>query len=693
MTDQLAPDAAQIRLHLEILFSDLDALGPYPDGLFELRFLPHNGGKPICKLFSWGDIDKAVEMAERANANGMNGYVGVHPRKPGTSRAGQASDVDCAYWQFVDCDDGEASAKLLKLPFSPNFIVTTGTQPTQRLHGYYMLEAPETDMAAYTARQEALAAAVGGDNVKDAPRIMRLAGTVSYPSDDKAARGYVPELVTISDVDPIAYAAEELDPFLAQCKDTDEPQLLVLPSPTAQLDDVPPTVQSLLERSRTQGHWHNSMLRATAALLARGFGEDRVAEICGPFCNGGASDPELQMFIVSAVSKGFMGQPARSPQDIVLTTPRERGNLLGAKNIITAGQARYVTKQHYLIKQWLPFEGTGVLVGPSNTGKTFIALDMAMSIAAGTDWHGHKVRQGAVLYLATEGSFSFKNRMAALKDDRGLTDNVPLIARADMVNLLDQEADLAELAALADEIIEQHGPLRLIVVDTLARAMAGGNENAPDDMGKLLNNVEALRQGTDAFVLLVHHTGKDEAKGARGHSSLKGAADTILLLSKRDDDLLELKSDKQRDMAPPRPKAFRLETVVCGMDEDLDEVTTCVVRAADAAELKAKPKPGGANQELLMECYRQLRLEGIGEPNPGGAGFPEQSQYWCLSNDRLKEMFVGKKVGSNSSSAYSTALNGLKSRNLLQMNGGVVWMPNEEGKCNSAERRGAAASV
>ena len=119
----------------------------------------------------------------------MNGYVGVHPRKPSTSRAGQASDVERACWQFVDCDDGDASAKLLELPFSPNFIVTTGTRPTQRLHGYYMLEAQETDMAAYTARQAALAAAVGGDNVKDAPRIMRLAGTVSYSSDDKAARG------------------------------------------------------------------------------------------------------------------------------------------------------------------------------------------------------------------------------------------------------------------------------------------------------------------------------------------------------------------------------------------------------------------------------------------------------------------------------------------------------------------------
>ena len=107
MTDQLTPDAAQIRLHLEILFSDLDALGSYPNGLFELRFLPPNGGTPTCKLFSWGDRDAAVEMAVRANANGMNGYVGVHPRKPGTSRAGQAADVERACWQFVDCDDGE----------------------------------------------------------------------------------------------------------------------------------------------------------------------------------------------------------------------------------------------------------------------------------------------------------------------------------------------------------------------------------------------------------------------------------------------------------------------------------------------------------------------------------------------------------------------------------------------------------
>ena len=81
-----------------------------------------------------------------------------------------------------------------------------------------------------------------------------------------------------------------------------------------------------------------------------------------------------------------------------------------------------------------------------------------------------------------------------------------------------------------------------------------------------------------------------------------------------------------------------------------------------------------------------LPSEGIGEPNPGGPGFPEQSQYWCVPAERLKEMFAGKKGGSNSSSAYNSAFNGLKGRNLLQMNGGLVWTPTEDGKSRRAER-------
>jgi hypothetical protein len=74
-------------------------------------------------------------------------------------------------------------------------------------------------------------------------------------------------------------------------------------------------------------------------------------------------------------------------------------------------------------------------------------------------------------------------------------------------------------------------PIRLVVVDTLSRAMAGGNENAPDDMSAFIRNIDRIRQETGAHVLIVHHCGKDAAKGARGHSCLRAATDTKIELS------------------------------------------------------------------------------------------------------------------------------------------------------------------
>jgi RecA-family ATPase len=71
----------------------------------------------------------------------------------------------------------------------------------------------------------------------------------------------------------------------------------------------------------------------------------------------------------------------------------------------------------------------------------------------------------------------------------------------------------------------------MIVLDTLSRVIAGGNENAPDDMGQLIGNCDRIRAEARAHVMLVHHTGKDEARGARGHSSLRAATDTEIEVS------------------------------------------------------------------------------------------------------------------------------------------------------------------
>lgn len=680
MTRELAPDRDQIRLHLEVLFAELVPGALYEGGLFELRFLHPTVGNPKGHLFDGAEIAEAIDLAVQKNAAGWNAYVGVNPRKPGTAGYGKTQDIERADWQFVDCDDGESSKKLQELPFPPNYVVTTGTRPHQRLHGYYMLDGPELNLEAFTSRQEALAACIDGDStVKDPPRIMRLAGTISYPTADKLKRGYEVELVTISEIDPHAWNSEDLDRLAAS--ETSKDDSSVEQSGSMNLDNLPPTDQivSLLKQSKEAGRWHNSMRSATARLLLLGHSPERVAEICAPYCKGGAEDTDLKVLISSAVDKGIFLKPAPTAQQILLETPRDRGNLLSRRNIIKMGEARYVTEQNYLIKNWLPYDGIGVLFGPSNTGKTFVALGMAASVAAGIPWHDHKVQQGAVLYLATEGSFSFSNRMTALHEDLGLDEKVPLIARTDMVNLLDPEGNLGEIKALADEIKADYGPLRMIVVDTLARAMAGGNENAPDDMTKLINNVDALRKATGAFILLIHHTGKDETRGARGHSSLQGAADAMLSL-KPTNDVIKLASEKQRDMPEPSPKAFQLEVVPCGEDEDGDPVTTGLIRNVDALNLTEMKRPNGANQTMLMECYQQLRLEKIGQPNPDGAGFPETGRYWCIHKQKLRDHFNGKYAGSNSSSAFSSAFEGLSKKGLICMNGELVWLPTDQGK-------------
>ena len=77
---------------------------------------------------------------------------------------------------------------------------------------------------------------------------------------------------------------------------------------------------------------------------------------------------------------------------------------------------------------------------------------------------------------------------------------------------------------------DEKGEIALIVVDTLSRAMAGANENTSEDMSQFIKNCDILRNISNAHLMIVHHTGKDAAKGARGSSALKAALDTEIEL-------------------------------------------------------------------------------------------------------------------------------------------------------------------
>ncbi len=231
-----------------------------------------------------------------------------------------------------------------------------------------------------------------------------------------------------------------------------------------------------------------------------------------------------------------------------------------------------------------------VVYGPSNCGKTFFIVDLALHVAWGRTWRGREVDQGAVVYLSLEGSQGIRNRLAAFRKHHEIVECLPFIAMPKPVNLLNDDADVNAVIELVHHIAEQTGrPVRMVIVDTLSRAMAGGNENSPEDMTALIGNCDRIRDETQSHVCIVHHSGKDEAKGARGHSSLRAATDTEIEI-KRDPELTfsSVRVAKQRDLEAGDPFGFTLHRVPLGVNRRGKDVTSCVVMESDQTTVLAR---------------------------------------------------------------------------------------------------------
>jgi len=221
----------------------------------------------------------------------------------------------------------------------------------------------------------------------------------------------------------------------------------------------------------------------------------------------------------------------------------------------------------YLAKGLLQKASYAIAYGPPGGGKTFTLLDLAYHIAAGKEWMGHKVHGGTVLYLPFEGGGGLVKRAQALRQKYGQAD-VPFFVAPASFNLREQTGR-KELGAVIADLPEK--PV-LIVIDTLARALMGGDENSAQDVGAFNSAVAALIEATGACVLIVHHSGKNQNAGARGSSALLGAIDTELQISDN-----AITASKQRDVEIGAPIGFKLVPVVVGLDSDGDELTSCVV--------------------------------------------------------------------------------------------------------------------
>jgi hypothetical protein len=178
----------------------------------------------------------------------------------------------------------------------------------------------------------------------------------------------------------------------------------------------------------------------------------------------------------------------------------------------------------WLVHGVVPRGGLAVTYGPPKSAKTFLTLHEALCVATGMRFFGDEVQRGRVLYIAAEGMRALAQRVQAWclhfdQDPAGLRG---------WITFLGVPVPLADAGAVAElrVHIEELGII-LVVIDTLARCMVGGDENSSRDMTLAVGAMEELRS-TGATVQAVHHTGKNIDQGMRGHSSLLGAVDTAI---------------------------------------------------------------------------------------------------------------------------------------------------------------------
>lgn len=253
--------------------------------------------------------------------------------------------------------------------------------------------------------------------------------------------------------------------------------------------------------------------------------------------------------------------------------------------LLTGADIEAMPDIQWRVKKILPAQGISAIYGASMCGKSFLAFDMGCAIAEGAEWFGNRTFASAVVYVCLEGEAGYKLRKKAWEQRNGRP--CPQGLRFVMQPFaLRSGADVLELAAAINETLEPGG---VVIIDTLNRASPGMDENSSKDMGEVIEASKVLHKRINGLVVLVAHTGKDETKGLRGHSSLIAALDAAVLV-KRDGEFRSWETEKVKDGKDDVSEAFRLDVVSLGFDGDGDEITSCVIQRTNVPAAARRPQ-------------------------------------------------------------------------------------------------------
>lgn len=396
---------------------------------------------------------------------------------------------------------------------------------------------------------------------------------------------------------------------------------------------------NLVQRILSGDVYHDSLRDLGASLVATGMQAGAVVNHLRALmdaCNAPHDErwksrrAEIPRLVSSASAKYGLTQPV----DVsgLLANMAAKGPAVGKAaapeprfKFLTADDLRGMPPLRWRVRGVLPAVGLAALFGPSASGKSFLAFDLATAIAEGRPWFDCRVTPAPVLYICLEGESGFSLRAQAWETRYGR--KVP-----DGIRMLIQPFNLTDLNSV-HELAVLIPPSAVVFIDTLNRAAPTADENSSKDMGEILQAAKLLQGLIHGLVVLVHHTGKDSTRGLRGHSSLFAACDAVVEVL-RGEDYREWKVSKSKDGADGGSNSFDLEVVELCVDEFGEVITSCVI----VHEVDAEPR-----EKALTEH----QLDGLSSFNTAAARvglLTSADEFDGLHADQWRDEFYAKCI-------------------------------------------------
>ncbi len=327
---------------------------------------------------------------------------------------------------------------------------------------------------------------------------------------------------------------------------------------------------------------------------------------------------------------------------------------------------------NWLVTDFIEHGNWGLVFGASASCKSFLIQELAFCIAAGIPFHEKEVSCGAVLYVAGEGFSGLSRRFKALQKHHGVT--------AEQIHFSCQPADFIKSgsAKAVAEKANEIGNIKLMIIDTLHRNMTG-NENTAEDVATFLLNIDIHLKISGMAVIVIHHSGNDNDKRARGSSSLLAAMDVAYRVEKNDAGIVTVTNAKMKEFEPPKPESFAPKKI------ELDGfVSSIVLEKTEYTAIKNKSLTDNASK-ALQSLNKIIELDGITPPKAVADLFPDSPKNIPAKvvtvEQWRKSAYVAITVDSDSDTkqhtlkvAFQRCRAELKKKGYVGLHGDFAWL-------------------